>query len=144
MKFVTWNDYTTLLTRLSEEIRSYTFDDVVAIGRGGSIMAAYFASKLGIPTFTPLFVAHVGRGATAEIVARDTNRAESLRGRLLVVDDSLINGKAMKYVLDLISKGASVTSLVMYVRKGADFTPDFVGEYLDEKEHDVVFPYDLP
>ena len=144
MKFVTWNDYTTLLTGLYEQIRSYSFDDIVAIGRGGSIMAAYFASKLGIPTFTPLFVAHVGRGAAAQVVARDVSRAESLRGRLLVVDDSLMNGKAMKYVLDLIPKDASVTSLVMYVRKGAAFAPDFVGEYLDEMEHEVVFPYDLP
>ena len=62
MMIVTWNEYTNLLDKLYDEIRLRTFDCVVGIGRGGSLVAAYMSSKLGIPTFCPTFVRHTGEG----------------------------------------------------------------------------------
>jgi len=56
----------------------------------------------------------------------------------------LVQGRAMKFVLDQIPKNARVTTLAMYVRTGAEFKPDFIGAYFDEKERDVIFPYDPP
>ncbi len=46
MKLVTWYEYTNLLDKLYDEIRLRTFDSVVGIGRGGSLVAAYMSSKL--------------------------------------------------------------------------------------------------
>lgn len=143
MKMVDWNEYTRFLEKLYEEVEFHTFDSIVAIGRGGSIIAAYLASKLGIPTFYPIFVRHVGRGTDMKIVAHDIGQIKSLRGKLLVVDDWLCEGRAMKFVLDLIPKGASITTMVMFDRKGSEFKPDFVGEYVEEGEREIMFPYDL-
>ena len=142
MKIVDWNEFTGLLDQLSKEVALHTFDNIVAIGRGGSIIGAYLASKLGLPAFVPVFVRHVGRGKEMKIVLNDAGQVKRPKGRLLVVDDWLCEGRAMTFVLDMLPKSASATTLVMFDRNGSEFTPDFVGAYLDEKERDIMFPYD--
>ena len=142
MKIVDWNEYTKLLNKLSYDVRLHSFDEVVAIGRGGCIIAAYLASKLGLPTFNPVFVRHVGRGENLKIEAHKIGDLKSVRGNVLVVDDWLCEGRAMNYVLKLLPKETSITTMVMYNRKGSEFKPDFVGAYLEEKEREIMFPYD--
>jgi len=144
MKYVDWDEYTTLLKRLLEEIRAYNFDNIVGIGRGGSIIAAYLGSKAGIPTFTPVFVRHVKEGDPVRLVTPGETDLGSLSGKLLVVDDSLIHGRAMRFVLGSLPRNASAKTLVMYCRKGSEFKPDFVGAYVDESEEEIVFPDDPP
>ncbi len=142
MKFVEWDEYTKLLEKLFNYVQLRSFDCIVGIGRGGSIIAAYLSSKMGQPTFCPTFVRHVGRGAEMKILAHDLCQIDSLRGKLLVVDDWLCDGRAMNFVLDRIPQGAMITTLVMYCRRGSEFKPDFVGEYVEEKEREIRFPYD--
>jgi hypoxanthine phosphoribosyltransferase len=120
------------------------FDNIIAIGRGGSIIGAYLASKLGIPTFHPIFLRHAtkrGKPSIEEASPAMCGEINSLRGKLLIVDDYLRDGLAMKYVLDLISEKASAETLVMYDRKGSEFKPDIVGKYIEEAE--ISFPYDI-
>jgi len=141
---VSWNEYSEILKKVNEDIKFKQFDDIIAIGRGGSIIGAYLASKLGIPTFYPIFLRHVnimGKKSIVDISPTMRNQIKSLMGRLLIVDDYLRDGLAMKYVLDLISKKASAETLVMYDRKGSEFKPDIVGKYIEETE--ISFPYDL-
>jgi adenine/guanine phosphoribosyltransferase-like PRPP-binding protein len=150
LKIVEWNEYTSLLDKLYDSIQLRSFDGIVAIGRGGCIIGAYLASKLGLPTFYPVFVRHVGRGPNMRIVAHDTismflerlARTHSVQGNFLIVDDWLAEGRAMKFVLDRIPRGASVTTMVMFNRKGSEFKPDYVGAYVEEEERDIMFPYD--
>jgi hypoxanthine phosphoribosyltransferase len=139
---VKWDEYTRLLDKLYNDVQMRRFDNILAIGRGGAFIAAYLSSKLGMPTFCPVFVRHVGRGADMKIVIHDLCQIDSLRGRILVVDDWLCDGRAMKFVLDRIPKGLTITTLVMYCRRGSEFKPDFVGEFVEEKEREIMFPYD--
>ena len=144
MKIIDWNEYKELLVELYEHIKFSQFNDIVAIGRGGSIIGAYLASRIGIPTFYPIFLRHVGKGREKRIEdshPRAHDQIRALTGRLLVVDDYLRDGLAMKYVLNLISKKASTKTLVMYNHKGSEFKPDFVGKYIEEPE--IIFPYDV-
>jgi len=142
MKIVEWEEYTELLQKLLRDVGLHSFDGIVAIGRGGCIVGAYLASKMGIPALYPVFIRHVGRGKEMKIVAHDLGQVKSLSGKLLVVDDWLCDGRAMRYVLDLIPKTASVTTLVMFNREGSELKPDIVGRYLDETEREIFFPYD--
>ena len=145
MKIVKWDEYVELLSKLYDDVRLRNFDEIVAIGRGGSIIGAYLASKLGLPTFHPIFLRHSGRGNEMKIIATDLGDIKSLRGNLLVVDDWLAEGRAMKFFLDkLQKKSVSVTIMVMFNRKGSEFKPDFVGQYIDENEREIMFPYDAP
>lgn len=140
---VSWNEYSEILKKVHEDIKLRQFDNIIAIGRGGSIIGAYLASKLGIPTFHPIFLRHViksGKKSIEDISPNMRKQIKSLIGSLLIVDDYLRDGSAMKYVLDLISKKASAETLVMYNRKGSEFKPDFVGKYIEETE--ISFPYD--
>jgi pyrimidine operon attenuation protein/uracil phosphoribosyltransferase len=77
-----------------------------------------------------------------KIVAGDLGKARSLEGRILLVDDWNADGRALRYVLDLIPKTATVTTLVMFCRTGTEFKPDFVGKYVEENEREILFPYD--
>ena len=127
---------------MNKDIMFKQFDNIIAIGRGGSIIGAYLASKLGIPTFHPIFLRHVdkmGNKRIEETAPSVRDQINSLSGRLLIVDDYLRDGLAMKYVLDLISEKASAQTLVLYDRKGSEFKPDYVGAYFEETE--ISFPY---
>ena len=141
LKLVKWDEYDALLIKLYNDISLRDFDEIVAIGRGGSIIGAYLAEKIGLPTFNPIFLRHVGRGAERKIVAPDIDKIKSLSGEILVVDDWQVEGSAMKFVTDLIPNAASITTMVMFSRKRSDFKPDFVGEYVEEGEREIVFPY---
>ena len=142
MKIVGWNEYTNLLDKLYDTIRLKRYDGIVAIGRGGCIIGAFLASKLGLPVIHPVFVRHVGRGNNLTIEVVDLGQVKSLTGSLLVVDDWLCEGRAMSFVLEQISTRASITSLVMFNRKGSEFKPDLVGAYIEEDEREIMFPYD--
>jgi hypoxanthine phosphoribosyltransferase len=144
MKMISWDEYSDILKEVYERVQLKQFDNIIAIGRGGSIIGAYLASKLGIPTFQPIFLRHANIGGKKSI--EDTyphlqEQIRSLRGRLLVVDDYLRDGLAMKYVLDMIPKESSVETLVLFNRIGSEFKPNFVGEYISETE--ISFPYDI-
>ena len=84
------------------------------------------------------------------IVAHDTismfmervAQTRPVQGNFLVVDDWLAEGRAMTFVLGRMPKQVSVTTMVMFNRKGSEFKPDYVGAYVEEEERDIVFPYD--
>ena len=143
MKMVTWNEYTKMLEKLHQQVQLTNFDNIVGVGRGGSIIAAYLASKLGIPRFYSIFMRHVGRGTEMKIVVHDTSQVKNIKGKILVVDDWVCEGRAMKFVLDLLPKKSSIATMAMFQRKGAEFKPDFVGAEVDAEERDIMFPYDL-
>ena len=48
----------------------------------------------------------------------------------------------MKFILDQVPPELTVTTLVMYCRRGSEFKPDFVGEFVKEEEREIRFPYD--
>jgi len=144
LKIVDWDEFRELLVELYEKIELGEFNEIVAIGRGGSIIGAYLASKLGIPTFYPIFLRHIGAGRerrVEDIRPKEEIKIKNLTGSILVVDDYLRDGSAMKYVLNLISKKASTKTLVMYDHRGSEYKPDFVGKYIIDTE--ITFPYDV-
>ena len=144
MKIVDWDEFKELLVELYEKIELGEFNEIVTIGRGGSIIGAYLASKLGIPTFYPIFLRHIGTGRerrVEDIRPKEEIKIKNLTGSILVVDDYLRDGSAMKYVLNLISKKASTKTLVMYDHRGSEYKPDFVGKYIIDTE--ITFPYDV-
>jgi hypoxanthine phosphoribosyltransferase len=144
LKIINWNEYSEILKKVYEDLKFKQFQNIIAIGRGGSFIAAYLASKLGIPTFYPVFLRHVGLIETRtidDIPPHVRDQIKSFTGNLLIVDDYLREGLAMKYILDLISKEATVETLVLYKRKDSEFETDIVGKYIEDTE--ISFPYDV-
>jgi hypoxanthine phosphoribosyltransferase len=144
MKMVSWNEYSDILKEVYENIQLKQFNHVIAIGRGGSMIGAYLASKLGIPTFHPIFLRHVvigGKKSVEETSPGVRDQIRTLGGRLLIVDDYLRDGSAMKYVLELLSEESSAETLVLFNRKASEFKPDIVGKYISETE--ISFPYHI-
>jgi len=141
LKRISWNEYTDLLEQLYDKIRYRRFDSIVGIGRGGSLLAAYLASKFGIPFFHPVFVGHRTRhDKNVEIIVHDLGKIETLTGSVLVVDDWLEKGRVMTYTLDHISNEARITTLVMICKLNSEFTPDIVGKSVEDDV--ILYPYD--
>jgi hypoxanthine phosphoribosyltransferase len=144
LKIVKWNEYSEVLKKVYEDLRFKQFHNIIAIGRGGSLIGAYLASKLGIPTFFPIFLRHVkdgGKKRIEDVSHGLRDQIGALKGNLLIVDDYLIDGLAMKYVIGLLSNEASPETLVLYGRKNSEFKPDIVGKHIENTK--ISFPYDV-
>ena len=99
---VDWAEYSTILKKLYEDLRYTQFDDIVAIGRGGSVIGAYLASKLDIPTFYPIFLRHIGKDREKRV--KDSyltpyGQIRSLKGRLLIVSSPQDFRKTNKWLV---------------------------------------------
>lgn len=131
VRIIEWDEYTRMLEKLHTVVleqlyncfRLRSFDGIVAIGRGGMIIAAYLASKLGIPAFYPVFIRSTGRGKEMKIIVDDLGQVQSLKGRLLVVDDWLDEGRTMKLILNLFPKERRPQHLSCSVARDQGFSP---------------------
>ena len=141
VRIVSLSEYTKLLPELYAKVQYGKFDTIVAIGRGGTMIGSYLASKLGIPLVHSVFLRHVGRGKELKLVVDDDSQIKSLHGSLLIVDDWLCEGRAMSHVLNLLPKDAQKTTIVLFNRKGSEYKPDIVGVYVNEDERNIIFPY---
>jgi hypoxanthine phosphoribosyltransferase len=141
LKRLSWKEYTDLLEQLYDKIKFRKFDRIVGIGRGGSLLASYLASKLGIPIFHPVFAGHrIKPNKEVEIIAYDLGQIDTFTGSVLIVDDWLEKGRVMTYTLNHLPQDARTTTLVMLCKVNSDFTPDIVGKHVED---DVIFfPYD--
>ena len=141
LKRISWKEYTDLLEQLYGKINLRHFDHIVGIGRGGCLLAAYLASKFGIPFFHPVFVGHRTRhDKNVEIIVHELGQIGTLKGSVLVVDDWLEKGRVMTYTLKNISKEARITTLVMLCKTNSEFTPDIIGKYVEDDV--ILYPYD--
>jgi pyrimidine operon attenuation protein/uracil phosphoribosyltransferase len=77
-----------------------------------------------------------------KIIANEVNQVKTLHGSILVVDDWLCEGRAMRYVLNLLPKDVTITTLALFNREGSEFKPEIVGAYIDRDERDLILPYD--
>ena len=135
--FITWTEFGNLCEKLYEDIALLQFDGIVGIGRGGVMIGAYLAHKMGLPLY-PVFVRHIGRGEDMTVVADDLGHIEKfVRGSVLLVDDWLITGKAMSLVKSYVSNRVYVRTAVMVCNPDSDFKPDYVGLYSRDEIHYV-------
>jgi len=105
-------------------------DVVVAIARGGLLLAGGIAYALGVKScaaFNVEFYTGIGTKLPAPIVLPPLLDAASLDGqKVLLVDDVSDSGRTMKMVVELIeAMGAEVKTVVLYTKPGTVFEPDY-------------------
>jgi hypoxanthine phosphoribosyltransferase len=138
-RFITWTEFGSLCEKLYEDIALLHLDGIVGIGRGGVMIGAYLAHKMGLPLY-PVFVRHVGGGEDMKVVADDLGHIEKfVRGSILLVDDWLITGKAMSFVKSYISDRVYVRTAAMVCNPDSEVKPDYVGLY---SRDEIFYVYD--
>ena len=98
MRAIDWKEYGALCDKLYQDIMLLNLDGVIGIGRGGVIIGAILAHKMGIPIY-PVFVRHVGVGEEMRVVVDDLGKIQSFtEGNMLLTDDLVVTGKALNLV----------------------------------------------
>ena len=129
---LTWNDFGGASRTLATEIVADGFetDVVVAIARGGLLLAGGIAYALGVKScaaFNVEFYTGIGTKLPEPIVLPPLLDESSLSGqKVLLVDDVSDSGRTMKMVVELIeAMGAEVRTVVLYTKPGTVFEPDY-------------------
>ena len=105
-------------------------DVVVAIARGGLLLAGGIAYALGVKScaaFNVEFYTGIGTVLPAPVVLPPLLEESSLSGqKVLLVDDVSDSGRTMKMVVELIeAMNAEVKTVVLYTKPGTVFEPDY-------------------
>lgn len=105
-------------------------DVVVAIARGGLLLAGGIAYALGVKScaaFNVEFYTGVGTKLPEPVVLPPLLDESSLKGqKVLLVDDVSDSGRTMKMVVGLIeAMGAEVRTVVLYTKPGTVYEPHY-------------------
>jgi len=127
-----WLEFGDASRELAHEVLHSGFEPevVVAIARGGLLLAGSIAYALGVKSCGALnveFYTGVGERLEAPIVLPPMLDEQSLTGkRVLLVDDVSDSGRTLDMVMQLLKAGgADVRSIVLYTKPGTVHEPDY-------------------
>ena len=127
-----WLEFGDASRDLAHEVLHSGFEPevVVAIARGGLLLAGSIAYALGVKSCGALnveFYTGVGERLDAPVVLPPMLDEQSLVGkRVLLVDDVSDSGRTLDMVMQLLkASGADVRSIVLYTKPGTVHEPDY-------------------
>jgi len=134
-----WDEFTGLCDDLYKQLMLKNYDGIISIGRGGTIVGAIMASKLGARIY-PVFVVHRSEGSnkSTEIVRLGAT-ADLKDGRYLLVDDKCVTGETFDLLRKALPNLHLETASIICSQK--HHMPDYCA-LLEDKE--TVMPYELP
>jgi uncharacterized protein len=127
-----WLEFGDASRELAHEVLHSGFEPeiVVAIARGGLLLAGSIAYALGVKSCGALnveFYTGIGERLDAPVVLPPMLDEQSLVGkRVLLVDDVSDSGRTLDMVMQLLrAGGADVRSIVLYTKPGTMHEPDY-------------------
>lgn len=143
LRVVNWEKLVREAERLAELLRGTRFDAIVAVARGGLVVARLLSDLLDVRRILVLQVEYyeeVGkRKREPRIIGGLGSSVKDLS--LLVVDDIADTGDTLKTVVEYL-KGAGaarVTTCTLYVKPWCAYRPDY---HVETVEDWIVFPYE--
>jgi hypoxanthine phosphoribosyltransferase len=138
MKILEWNDFIDLCNSLYKDLMAKNFDGIISIGRGGTIVGAILASKLGT-RIHPVFVLHSGKGqGESTKIAQLGITSEINGGRYLLVDDKCFTGETFTLLKKTLNNLSLETASIFCNSK--QYSPDYYAYSTDEE---TIFPYEI-
>jgi hypoxanthine phosphoribosyltransferase len=114
------------------------FDGIISIGRGGTIVGAILASKLGT-RIHPVFVVHSGKGQGKSTEIAQLGIAPELSGgKYLLVDDKCFTGETFSLLKKTLNNLNIETASIFC--NSNQFSPDY---YAYSTEEETIFPYEI-
>lgn len=123
------------------KLKKFSFNQVIAIARGGLIIGGYFASKLDLPIDVVYAQSYKGtqRGRLKVMIPKHI----SLRGkRVLLVDDLTDSEETMSFVIQELfkKKPKQIVPVTLYRKSISVFR--FINEHAEYTRSWVVFFYE--
>lgn len=131
-EILTWDDFGTASRELAAEIvrSGYETEVVVAIARGGLLLAGGIAYALGVKSCGAVnaeFYTGIGTRLPEPIMLPPLLDSASIVGkRVLLVDDVSDSGRTLAMVVQLLEiGGAEVRTAVLYTKPGTAYEPSY-------------------
>ena len=147
-EITTWTDFGDAIDSLTNDIEKSGFkpDCILAIARGGLMVAGALSYRLGIKNIQTVNVEHYTGNGLDDTASGDPRilppglQTESLKGkRVLVVDDVTDSGDTIGFISSLIGfEVEDQRNAVWFAKNRASIRPDFVATKTDLW---VVFPW---
>jgi len=140
---LSWNRFFDDVARLAFELDGKGFDALVAVARGGLVVARLISDIIGVKRIASLAIEYYKgvdeRASSPRLVSGLGFNIKDLK--LLVVDDVADTGETLKLAVEhLKSLGArEISSCTVYVKPWCRFKPDYYARVVEEW---VVFPYE--
>lgn len=140
---IPWKEYHTTARKLAATILSdtHSYDEIVAISRGGLTLGHLLSDFLRIPISTIIIQSYTDIQKRGEVTI--TGKLQrSIRGsHILLVDDVSDTGttykRAMRYLRHCGPK--SITTVAMFFKPHSQFRPDF---FANQTSRWILFPYE--
>ena len=144
---LTWDDFGVASRDLARDVLASGFmpDIVVAIARGGLLLAGGIAYALGVKSCGAVnaeFYTGVGTRLPEPIMMPPLLDAESIIGKkVLLVDDVSDSGRTLAMVVQLLEAGgADLRTVVLYTKPGTVYEPTYTWKRTDRW---INFPWSV-
>lgn len=143
LRIVTWEKLVDDTVALAGRLSGEKFDIIVAIARGGLVVARLLSDLLGVKKVASLQIEYY-RGVDERKKAPRVigELGISVRGlNVLVVDDVADTGETLKLAVNYLREREAkrVVTCTPYVKPWCKFKPDYYAEIVEEW---IVFPYE--
>lgn len=146
--YLTWREFEKLISKIVPQLKTQSFDAVVAITRGGIIPGGLIAERLGVDK---VLVASVDFYSDEEHdldlpVFMQFPVDSLLRGeRVLIVDDLWDKGKEVTSVKERVEQaGGTATTFVMHYKPHRSLFPEAAPDYYTAATEDwIIYPWEL-
>lgn len=144
MKFVkiSWEKYERDCIKLAKKLKDRKINKIVAISRGGLVIARILSDLLTLPISHITIVSYANLKQEKEPVITEAPTKIFKNESIMIVDDVCDTGKtferALNYFKNLPLK--KIYTLALYLKPWSKFIPDF---YWEKFNAWIVFPYEL-
>ncbi|KKW10146.1 MAG: putative phosphoribosyltransferase, partial [Microgenomates group bacterium GW2011_GWC1_49_7] len=140
---ISWKTYHTTAQKLAASIlnREASFDEIVAISRGGLTLGHLLSDFLRIPisTITIQSYTDIQTAGVATLTAKLQNSIK--QKHILLVDDVSDTGKTLKRAIKYLHRAGApnVTTVTMFYKPHSIYRPDYFAELTTKW---ILFPYE--
>lgn len=141
---ISWETYQHHATKLAATLleTDTTFDEIVAIARGGLTLGHLLTDSLRLPicSITIQSYTDIQKQGELRITAK---LGKHISGkRILLVDDIADSGKTLKRAVSYLKRfhPASITTVTMFYKPQSVFRPDY---FVEETKKWVIFPTEI-
>lgn len=140
---LTWNEFLKDVINLAYKFQEIEFDAIIAIARGGLVIARLLSDLTAVKKIYSLHVEYYtgpnSRGSEPHLKEEFSQPIGATQ--VIVVDDIVDTGKTMQLALNYLRRRGfkKLLTLSVYLKPWSQFTPDYYSRVVNRW---VVFPYE--
>lgn len=143
MKFVkiSWKTYEKDCIKLAKKLKGQKIDLIVAISRGGLVIARIFSDLLNISVSHITIVSYRDFKQKKIKITETPNRMFN-NHRILLVDEIADSGTTFKHAKEYFDKfnNCKIQTLALYIKSHTSPLPDFWAKKIDSW---IIYPYEI-